>query len=77
LIPNERVLVVDYDALVDFPYDWLARIFAFIDEPYDPGYAHGVSQASMRKASRLSKNAKAIIAANAEGTYRQCLALVR
>ncbi len=77
LIPQDRVLVVDYDALVDSPHDWLARIFAFIDEPYDPVYAQDVSRMSTGKASQLSEKAKTVIAVNAERTYRECQALVQ
>jgi hypothetical protein len=77
LIPQERVLVVDYDALVDSPHDCLARIFTFIDEPYDPVYAHDVSRTSTGKALQLSEKAKMIIADNAERIYDQCQALIR
>jgi hypothetical protein len=76
LIPTQQLLVIDYDALVDSPHEWLTRIFAFIDEPYDPVYAQQVSPSSKEKASRLSRKANAFIVNKTEQAYYDCLALV-
>jgi hypothetical protein len=76
MVPREQILVIDYDALVDSPHEWLSRIFAFIDEPYVPAYAGTVSRASKEKASRLSATSFPSIASDAERVYGKCLAQV-
>ena len=74
-LPPDRVMVVDYDALVLEPRAWLEQIFAFVGEPYDESYARAVQPDSARKAERLSANAAALVAEVAEPTYRSCLRL--
>lgn len=76
LVPPHQILVVDYDDLLQAPQEWLPRIFAFIGESYDPGYALSVCSSSLQKANLLSSPANHLIAAQAEPVYRDCLALV-
>jgi hypothetical protein len=76
LLPPEQLLVVDYDTLVASPREWLPRIFAFVDAPYDPSFALKIRPEHARKADRLSRRARERIDAIAAPVYRECLALV-
>ena len=76
IVSPEQVLVLDYDGLVTAPHDWLPRIFAFIDEPYDPEYANSIRTSSLEKADRLSGAADRLIEQEADPVYRACLELV-
>lgn len=76
LVVPRQVFVIDYDSLVRMPQEWLPRIFAFIDEPYDPEYARDVRSSSLRKAQGLSSAANSLIMTEAEPVYSDCLALV-
>jgi hypothetical protein len=72
----EHVMVLDYDKLVTAPHEWLPKIFAFIDEPYDPKYANSVRTSSLEKADRLTRAANRLIEQEADPVYRACLELV-
>ena len=76
LVPWERLLVVDYDALVAAPSECLPHIFAFAGASYDPAYALKIRPDSARKADRLSRRARERIESIAAPVYRECLALV-
>lgn len=76
VVAPHQVFVLDYDDLVNTPQEWLPRLFEFIGEPYDPGYARSMRTSSLRKAERLSATASRLVADTAEPVYRNCLALM-
>lgn len=51
----ERVLVLDYDDLVQSPGSMLPRIYGFIDLPYKKDYANAIHSKSLKKADRLTR----------------------
>jgi hypothetical protein len=55
---------------------WLQRIFTFIGAAYETRYADRVRSDSVKKADRLSGNARRLIERYAEPAYRRCLPLV-
>jgi hypothetical protein len=71
----DQLLLVNYDLLVAAPEQWLPRVFAFADVPYEPGYARQVRSDPVRKADRLSRRAHRKIELVAWPTYRECVAL--
>jgi hypothetical protein len=75
LVPAGQLLIVEYDEMVSAPQAWLSRIFAFINEPYDPRYAEAMRADSVSKARRLSAHARQLIEQHAVPVYRRCLAL--
>ena len=76
LVRPEQLFVVDYDALVTSPAQWLGAIFDFIGEPYRATYAASVRGDHGRKADRLSSGARELVRTDAEPAYRRCMALV-
>ena len=76
LVAPHQLLIVDYDSIVAAPSEWLSRIFAFIEEPYDPTYAQAVRTDSVRKANSLSDEARRLIERHAEPAYQRCLPFI-
>jgi hypothetical protein len=75
LLGIDQVLIVDYDAMVRSPAEWLTYIFAKIGEPFDPLYASDVSVGSIHKADRISGGLQQMIDEICMPTYRECLAV--
>lgn len=75
LLRPEQLLLVDYDRLVAAPDEWLPRVFAFADAPYDPAYARLVRNSSVSKADGLSSRARRKVEQYAWPAYRECIAL--
>ena len=65
---------VDYDAIVHSVPHWLARIFEFVDEPFDTLYASSVHVDSVNKADGMSNRTRRMVDEICMPTYRQCLA---
>jgi hypothetical protein len=76
LVPPSQLLIIDYDQMVSAPAVWLQRIFTFIGAAYETRYADRVRSDSVKKADRLSGNARRLIERYAEPAYRRCLPLV-
>jgi len=76
LVPPGQLLVVDYDALVRDPADWLSRVFRFIGAPYDAASATRVRRDSIGKSRQLSVHERALVDTLAQPTYEKTLALV-
>jgi hypothetical protein len=76
IVPHAQLLVVDYDALVLEPHEWLGRIFAFIGAPYETAFASAVRVDSLRKASQLTSRQQLQIREIAEPMYRECLKIL-
>jgi hypothetical protein len=77
LLPPEQLMVVEYDDVVQAPAEWLPRIFAFIDEPYDPAYASMIKVASVNKKDRMPDRLRREIDELAMPTYQECLRVYR
>jgi hypothetical protein len=75
LLNADQLLIVDYDAMAQSATEPLARIFAFIGEPFDPLYASSVRPDSIHKADRMSERMRRMIDGICLPTYRDCLAL--
>jgi hypothetical protein len=75
LLSAERLLVVDYDALVRDPAAWLPRVFAFIGAAGEGTAASGVRRDSVGKSKRLSARERSLVDRLAQPTYEQTLAL--
>jgi hypothetical protein len=73
---TDQLFVVDYDALVRSPQEWLPRIFAFIGEPYETSYATGVHAGSTGRFDRMPGAAMRAIQEQCVPTYESCLTLV-
>jgi len=76
MLGPDRLMVVDYDALVREPATWLPRVFAFIGVPADPVVAARVRRDSIAKSQRLSEAERALVDRLAQPTYERTLALV-
>jgi len=76
LVPARQLLIIDYDQMVAAPSVWLQRVFTFVGAAYEARYADLVRSDSMKKAERLSGNARRLIERYAEPVYRRCLPLV-
>lgn len=76
MLPPRQLLIVEYDMIVAAPSVWLPRIFAFIEEPYVDSYAAAVHGNSVRRADRLSDEARRVIQRHSEPVYLRCLSLV-
>jgi hypothetical protein len=76
IVGPERLRVVEYDRLIEAPQEWLASIFDFIGEPYDPAYSRSLRADSMDKARRLPRRVRSLVEQFARPTYERCLTLV-
>ena len=76
LLPAERLLVVDYDALVRDPSAWLPRVFAFIGTSGDGAAGSRVRRDSIGKSKRLSDRERALVSRLAQPTYERTQELV-
>jgi hypothetical protein len=76
IVSHAQLLVVDYDALVLEPYEWLGRIFAFIGALYETAFASAVRVVSLSQASQLTSRQQLQIRKIAEPTCRQCLKIL-
>jgi hypothetical protein len=76
IVPPAQLLVVDYDALVVEPHEWLGRIFAFVGAPYVPACAGAIRMDSLKKAARLTSRQQSLVREIAESTYRECLKIL-
>ncbi|QKT02458.1 hypothetical protein HUS23_00735 [Ectothiorhodospiraceae bacterium 2226] len=72
---GERMLVVDYDALVADKMRLLPQVFAFAGLEYRAAYADGVHGSSVNKASRLSARERAMIHDLCSPVYERARAL--
>lgn len=75
LLGGDKVMVVDYDAMVREPAAWLPGIFDFIGEPYDSACVRRVRGDSLKKASKLTGAEKRQVDRIAMPIYQQTLAL--
>lgn len=76
LLGNDKVMVVNYDAMVRDPATWLPGIFDFIDVPYDPACERRVRGDSLKKASNLTDVEARQVDRIAMPVYQQTLALL-
>lgn len=76
LLGPERMLVVDYDALVRDPAEWLRRAFEFVGEPFDPAYGAAIRRDSIGKSRRLSDEEREVVDRFATPVHRRTLELV-
>jgi hypothetical protein len=76
LVPDSRLLVVDYQNLVQQPAETLGRIFEFIEEPFRAEYAHSVSKESLAKADSLSARERDRVEEIALPAYEECRNLI-
>jgi hypothetical protein len=75
-LPAERLLVVDYDELVLDKYHALHRLYGFIGEPWQPGYADALHADSLHKAERIGPAQRALIEELCLPVYRQARRLL-
>ena len=75
-LPAERLLVVDYDELVLDKYHALHRLYEFIGEPWQPGYADALHADSLHKAERIGPAQRALIEELCLPVYRQARRLL-
>jgi hypothetical protein len=73
---SERVLVVDYDDIVQRKDDWLPKIYRFIQHPYHRAYSDGIHQRSVKKAERLSAKERKTIEQLCLPVYQEARALL-
>jgi hypothetical protein len=71
-IGPDRLLIVDYDEVVQGKGDWFPRIFDFIGEPYDPAYVAKVRSDSEGKATGHSASLRERVTELATPTYEEC-----
>jgi hypothetical protein len=76
IVDGQKLLVVDYDELVQEPDLHLPAVFRFVGEPYRADYARGVRSDATRKADALSEAARGLIERWAAPVHERCLALV-
>lgn len=76
MLEEKRVLIVEYDSMIRAPHDWLSRIFAFVEEPYQPAYAEALRSDSVDKAKRMSARVSKQVESLAVPTYNECVALI-
>lgn len=61
LLGDARMLVIDYDDLVQKKEHVLPAIYKFIDLPYEPGYGKSIRCKKIKKTDRYSKSKKSLI----------------
>lgn len=72
---GERVLVVEYDTLIQNKERMLPRLFKFVDLPYAPSFADHVKAGSLRKGASLSPRKQELIREACMKTYKKAAAL--
>jgi hypothetical protein len=75
-LPAERLLIVDYDELVLDKHLALQRLYEFISEPWQPGYADALHAGSLHKAERIRPAQHALIEELCLPVYRQARRLL-
>jgi hypothetical protein len=76
LLKPEQLLVIDYDALIASPTDWLPRIFEFAHASFDEASARRVKREPAKKADLLSDRERRQVELLALPMYRECVAMV-
>lgn len=77
LVDRNQILVLDYADLVASPSTVLARVFAFIDEPYASSYASKISRSKAADASsRRSRKVRSVASARPQMVYERLRGLL-
>ena len=75
-LPNERLMVVDYDNLCRNPGERLPQVFRFIGEPYDSQYANQLHSHSIGKQATLTGRERDLVTRHCLETYENSMTYV-
>lgn len=75
-LDNQKLMVVDYEKLVQNKKEILPKIYKFIDLPYKSRYADQISMGNLNKYKTLSENEQEMVKKVSMPYYQEMLSLI-